>query len=155
MLPVENTLEHGWFALARHRAFDKLISATDYRSYRGGSQKAGFIHVPNERKADNEALLDIVESVERDHLSEVQRDNVELCGTREEWTGPKRHEPFVFVICGHNVRPGRFRRCVESLLAQEGADRGAVVVDDASMNGFGDCNGRLFSLSAISRSRAP
>ena len=138
VLPVENTLEGGRFSLAWHRAFDNLISATDYRSYRGGSPEAGFIHVPNERKADSEALLDIIESVERGHIPEVQLDNVELCGTREDWTGPERHEPFVFVICGHNVKPGRFRRCVESLLAQEGADWGAVVIDDASTNGFGD-----------------
>ena len=131
VLPVENTLEDGRFALAWHRAFDNLISTTAYRSYRGGGQKAGFIHVPNERKADSETLLDIVESVERGHMPEVQLDNVELRGTREDWTGPKRHEPFVFIICGRNVRPGRFRRCVESLLAQEGADWGAVVVDDA------------------------
>ena len=138
VLPVENSLVDGRFALAWHRAFDNLISATDYRSYRGGSPEAGFIHVPNERKADSEALLDIVESVERGHLPEVQLDNVELCGTRKDWIGPKRHEPFVFVICGRNVRPGRFRRCVESLLTQESADWGAVVVDDASTNGFGD-----------------
>ena len=75
VLPVENTLEGGRFTLGWHRAFDNLISATDYRSYRGGSPEAGFIHVPNERKADNEALLDIVESVERGHMPEVQLDN--------------------------------------------------------------------------------
>ena len=138
VLSVENTLEDGRFATAWHRVFDNLISTSDYRSYRGGSPEAGFIHVPNERKADSEALLDIVESVERGHMPEVQLDNVELCGSSKDWTGPKRHEPFVFVICGHNVRPGRFRRCVESLLEQEGLDWGAVVVDDASTNGFGD-----------------
>ena len=138
VLPVENSLEDGRFALAWHRAFDNLISASDYRSHRGGSPEAGFIHVPNELKADNEPLLDIVESVERGHMPEVQLDKVELCGTREDWTGPKRHEPFVFVICGRNVRPGLFKRCVESLLAQDSEDWGAVVIDDASMNGFGD-----------------
>ena len=36
------------------------------------------------------------------------------------------------------MQPGRFRRCVESLIAQETGDWGAVVVDDASTNGFSD-----------------
>ena len=42
------------------------------------------------------------------------------------------------MICGRNVDPGRFKRCIESLAAQNAEDWGAVVVDDASTNGFGD-----------------
>ena len=55
-----------------------------------------------------------------------------------DWAGPKRTEPFVFVICGRNVNPGQFKRCIDSLTAQVGHDWGAVLVDDASTNGFGD-----------------
>ena len=40
-------------------------------------------------------------------------------------------------------RPGRFKRCFESLAAQRGDDWGAVIVDDASTNGFGDYAGML------------
>jgi len=145
VLPVGNSLEDGRFTLAWHRAFDNFISASEYRSYRGGNPESGFIHVPNEHKADNEALLDIVDSVERGHIPEVQLDKVGLCGTPDDWCGPKRHEPFVFVISGRNVRPGRFKRCVESLLARESADWGAVVIDDASTNGFGEYAEMLFA----------
>ena len=49
-----------------------------------------------------------------------------------DWRIPERNERFVFVICGRNVMPERFRRCWDSVLRQNRADWGAVVVDDAS-----------------------
>ena len=138
VLPVSNHVERGRFALAWHRAFDRLVASTDYRSYRGGDPRTAFIHVPNERKADPDDWLNIMEAVERGHIPDAQLGGVELTGTSLDWAGPRRNEPFIFVICGRNVEPARFRRCIESLLAQEGDDWGAVVVDDASANGFGD-----------------
>ena len=138
VLPVANELENGRFTLAWHRAFDRFIAATDYRSYRGGDPRTAFIHVPNDRKAGHQEWMDIIDAVERGHVPEAQLGNVELTGSASDWAGPKRHEPFVFVICGRNVDPGRFKRCVESLIAQSVQDWGAVVVDDASSNGFGD-----------------
>ena len=138
VLPVANELENGRFTLAWHRAFDRLIAATDYHSYRGGDPRTSFIHVPNDRKADYQEWMDIVDAVERGHVPGAQWGNVELTGSASDWTGPKRHEPFVFVICGRNVDPSRFKRCVESLVAQSVQEWGAVVVDDASSNGFGD-----------------
>ena len=62
--------------------------------------------------------MDIVDAVERGHVPGAQLGNVELTGSASDWAGPKRHEPFVIVICGRNVDPGRFKRCVESLVAQ-------------------------------------
>ena len=138
VLPVPNEVERGRFALAWHRAFDRFIAATDYRSYRGGGPGTAFIHVPNERKADQREWLNIVSSVERGHMPASQMGKVELAGSASDWAGPKRYEPSVFVICGRNVDPGRFKRCFESLVAQSMHDWGAVVVDDASSNGFGD-----------------
>ena len=137
-LPVSNQLEQGQFALAWHRAFDRFIASTDYHSYRGGDPRTAFIHVPNERKTDPDEWLNIMGSVERGHIPAAQFGNVELTGPSSDWAGPKRYEPFVFVICGRNVEPARFKRCFESLVAQESVAWGAVVVDDASTNGFGD-----------------
>src|SRR3546814_12725336 len=48
------------------------------------------------------------------------------------WLTPRRFEPFVFIIAGRNVAPGRFRRCLESILRQRRDDWGAIVIDDAS-----------------------
>ncbi len=144
-LPIENQLKGDRFALPWHRAFDKFISAGEYRSYRGGHPGVGYIHVPNERKTDKEDLLDILDSVERGYIPDVQLGSVDLRGTDADWAGPKRSEPFVFVICGRNVHSARFKRCVESLLAQKNRSWGALVVDDASTNGFGDYAETLLS----------
>ena len=138
VLPVSNEIEEAHFALPWHRAFDRFIAATEYRSYRGGNPKTAFIHVPNDRKTDHREWLDIISAAERDHVPPTQLWNVELTGSASDWAGPKRFEPFIFVICGRNVDPGRFKRCIESLAAQSAEDWGAVVVDDASTNGFGD-----------------
>ena len=138
LLPISNELENGQFVLAWHRAFDRFIAASGYRSYRGGSPKTSFIHVPNDRKAEADEWLDAVGAVERGYIPEVQLGKVELTGSAKDWAGPQRNEPFVFVICGHNVAHGRFKRCVQSMIAQQGVEWGAVVVDDASTNGFGD-----------------
>ena len=138
VLPVDNELERGQFSLAWHRAFDRVIAASNWRSYRGCDPRTAFIHVPNDRKADYREWMDIAGSVERGHLPAAQLGNVELTGSASDWAGPKRHEPFVFVICGRNVDPGRFKRCFESLAAQSVQEWGAVVVDDASTNGFDD-----------------
>ena len=138
ILPVSNELENGQFTLAWHRAFDRFISASGYHSYRGGNPKTAFIHVPNDRKTEVDEWLDIVGAVERGHIPVVQLGRAELTGSTRDWTGPQRNEPFVFVICGRNVAHGRFKRCFQSLIAQQGGEWGAVVVDDASTNGLGD-----------------
>ena len=138
VLPVANELEQGRFTLAWHRAFDRYIAGTDYRCYRGGDPGTAFIHVPNDRKTDIDGWFDVMASVERGHVPGEQLGNVELTGTAAAWAGPKRHEPVVFVICGRNVEAARFKRCFESLVAQASGDWGAVVVDDASSNGFGE-----------------
>ena len=58
--------------------------------------------------------------------------SVELVGGPLGWVPRVRSEPLVFVITGRNVPPGRMRRCLDSLVAQRGADWGAVIVDDGS-----------------------
>ena len=138
VLPISNELDNGRFAMAWHRAFDRFISSTDYHSYRGGDPRTATIHVPNDRKTDPGALFEIIDAVERGYVPPVQVGSVEMTGSDTNWAGPKRRERFVFVICGRNVDPGRFRRCFDSLTAQSGNDWGAVIVDDASANGFGD-----------------
>ena len=138
VLPVPNELEGGRFSLSWHRTFDRFIGSSDYQSYRGGNPATASIHIPNDLKADEEGLREIVNSVERGFVPACQMEYAELVGSVLDWAGPKRSEPFVFVICGRNVDPGRFRQCFESLIAQECCEWGAVVVDDASTNGFDD-----------------
>ena len=145
VLPVPNHLEGDRFALPWHRAFDRFIASTKFRSYRGGDPRTSYIHVPNERKSDHGEWSNIIDAVEWGHVPAAQMGRVELTGSVSEWTGPKRYDPFVFVICGHNVEPVRFKRCLLSLIEQGGDGWGAVVVDDASTNGFGDYAGMLLA----------
>ena len=138
VLPVQNELQDGRFAMSWHRAFDRVIASGDYRSYRGGDPRTATIHVPNDRKRDVTDLFDIVGAVERGFVPSCQSESMDLVGSLADWAVPKRDEPYVFVICGRNVDPGRFRQCFESLVEQDSGDWGAIVVDDASTNGFGD-----------------
>ena len=138
VLPVPNELEDGRFSMSWHRAFDKAIASGDYRSYRGGDPRTASIHVPNNRKSNVTELLEIVSAVERGFVPSCQMESTELVGSSGNWAGPKRDEPYVFVICGRNADPGKFRQCFESLVAQDAGTWGAIVVDDASTNGFGD-----------------
>ena len=84
-----------------------------------GDPRTAFIHVSNDRKSDVMDLLEIVGAVERGFVPSCQLESTDLVGSSGDWTGPKRGEPFVFVICGRNVDPMRFRQCFESLVAQD------------------------------------
>ncbi len=145
VLPISNELERGRFVMPWHRAFDRFVSSSDYRSYRSGDPTTAFVHVPNDRKTDVDELFDAVGAVEGGHIPGAQFASVDMVGSIADWSGPKRGERFVFIVCGRNVDPGRFRRCFESLVAQEDCEWGAVVIDDASNNGFGDYAEMLFA----------
>ena len=138
VLPIHNKVTDGRFAYSWHRAFDHFIVYSRYNSYRGGNSKTAFIHVPNYYKTDIEKWMNIMDSVERGHVPAVQSGCVNLVGTISDWLGPKRTESFVFVICGRNVKPGKFKQCFESIVCQRCNDWGAVVIDDASDNEFGE-----------------
>ena len=138
VLPIYNEFRDGRFTLSWHRAFDAFIASGQYRCYRGGNTGTGFIHVPNSCKRRVDELFDVIKSVERGYVPDVQLGCVNLVGSGMDWAGPKRSERFVFVICGHNVNPGRFKQCILSILAQKSVPWGAILIDDASSNGFGD-----------------
>ena len=137
-LPAPNESSGDRLRLAWHRAFDRLIAQSGWRNYRGGRKDTFAIHIPNAAKADPERLFEITDRVERGYIPRAQIGEVELAGGADEWAGPKRNEPFVFVICGRNVPPGRFKRCWDSVICQSAADWGAIVIDDASDNGLAD-----------------
>ena len=138
VLPVSNEVVGNQWRLPWHRAFDRLIANSEYRAYRGGRPDTFFIHVPNDAKTDTARLLSMIDRVEQSYIPPAQTGQVNLTGSWPEWAGPKRDEPFVFIICGRNVAPGRFRRCFDSLVSQSVTDWGAVIVDDASDNGLPD-----------------
>ena len=137
-LPAPNEPRGDTLRLAWHRAFDRLIAQSDWRNYRGGRKETFAIHIPNAAKTDHERLFEIIDRVEQGFIPRAHLGEVELAGGVDDWAGPKRNEPFVFVICGRNVPPGRFKRCWDSVASQSVADWGAIVIDDASDNGLAD-----------------
>jgi hypothetical protein len=118
-----------------HRALDATIRDGGLASWRGGDRRTGFIHPPNALKQPRGAWLDVLDRLEAGFVPAAQVGQVELGSVGDPWWGPKRSEPFVFVVCGRNVEPGRLRRCLDSLSSQRGPSWGAVVIDDASDNG--------------------
>ncbi len=137
LLPLPNFDEGGAPQLSWHRALDRKVAIGAAKSVRGGGG-AFCVHPPNARKSDIAAWEEVRMSIARGRVPPVQRNQVEWTGTLAEWRGPERHERFVFVICGRNVPPERFRRCWDSVLRQNSSNWGAIVVDDASEPWIGD-----------------
>lgn len=133
--PLPNHVEGGLLGLPWHRALDARIRDAGLGSWRGGDRRAGFVHPPNALKEPRDPWLDVLDRVEAGDVPAAQAGHVDLVSTGAMWWEPKRSEPFVFVICGRNVEPGRIRRCFDSVVAQRGPEWGAIVIDDASDNG--------------------
>ena len=130
--PLPNRLDGDRLALPWHRALDRAIEWGAGRSWRGGDRRTFYVHPPNSRKRDVAGWLTVLDRIEHGVVPRVQVGQVDWTGGIADWMGPVRREPFVFVVSGRNVRPGRFRRCIESMARQKGQRWGAVIFDDAS-----------------------
>ncbi|MDE0174258.1 MAG: glycosyltransferase [Defluviicoccus sp.] len=130
--PLPNRTDGDRLALPWHRALDRAIEAGAGRSFRGGDRRTFHVHPPNARKNDLDAWFAALDRIEHGAVPRVQTGRPDWTGGIAEWMGPPRREPFVFVVSGRNVPPGRFRRCLESMTRQKGPRWGAVIVDDAS-----------------------
>jgi glycosyltransferase involved in cell wall biosynthesis len=132
ILPLPNAAASGAPRLSWHRALDEAVREGRGTSLRGGDGRAFCVHPPNARKGDIDAWEEVRAAVARGYVPPLQQDKIEWAGTLADWRRPERYERFVFVICGRNVKPERFRRCWNSVLRQDRRDWGAVVIDDAS-----------------------
>ena len=130
--PLPNRLDGEQLALPWHRALDGLVARDGYRCFRGGDRRTFYVHPPNIRKRDVEQWFAILDRIEHGAIPSIQAGSVELTGEVDDWMGPSRREKFVFIVSGRNVEPGRFRRCIKSMIRQKGAQWGAVIFDDAS-----------------------
>lgn len=130
---------------AWHRALDAVVRRGLAHSLRGGDHRSFFIHPANDRKRDCLALARITERAATGSVPTVQLDAVDLQGSLAEWIEPTRFEPFVFIIAGRNVEPGRLLRCLESVQRQTYGNWGAVVIDDASRPAWAEAHRRACS----------
>ena len=130
--PLPNRLDGDRLALPWYRALDRAVAQGNGRSLRGGDRRTFYVHPPNARKGDTSQWLAVLDRIEHGVVPSVQKGQVEWIGGLTDWMGPPRREPFVFVVSGRNVPPGRLRRCIESMARQKGPRWGAVLFDDAS-----------------------
>ena len=130
--PLPNSLDEGRLALSWHRSLDVAIRRGAGRSYRGGDRRTFYVHPPNTRKRDVAGWFSVLDRIEHGVVPCVQKGKLHWAGAIADWMGPLRREPFVFVVSGRNVPAGRLRRCIDSMVRQQGPRWGAVVFDDAS-----------------------
>ena len=130
--PLPNWTEGDRLALPWHRALDRAIEEGAGQSFRGGDRRTFHVHPPNTRKNDIAEWFAVLDRIEHGAVPRVQTGRADWTGGIAKWMGPRRREPFVFVVSGRNVPPGRFRRCLESMARQKGELWGAVIFDDAS-----------------------
>jgi len=131
---------------AWHRALDASVQVGFAHSLRGGDRRTFFVHPTNDRKANDIELSRIADRVGTGQVDARQFGAVNLVGSIEQWIAPTRFEPYVFIISGRNVEPGRFRRCLDSVLCQERTDWGAIVFDDASYPAWSELQRDLCSV---------
>lgn len=143
--PLPNHVENNMLELPWHRALDARILQNNLQSFRGGDHRTGFIHPPNELKWPRGGWMDVIERIESGFVPKEQTGEVDLVSTGDNWSHPKRLEPYVFVVCGRNVKPGRLKRCIDSLRVQLGPSWGAIIIDDASDNGAAEYTEILIS----------
>ena len=74
----------------------------------------------------------LIDRAEKCKLPPNQVGHCDLQTGLSPWLASERNEPFIFVICGRDVQPGRFWNCINSVLVQTRQDWGAIVIDDNS-----------------------
>lgn len=130
--PFVNPLNNGRPSLSWHRAIDQAVKSGRITSLRGASARTAFVHPPNELKRSHQDWMLLLDLIEKFPVPEAQTGRVDLVGGPLSWVPRTRAEPFIFVITGRNVPPGRMSRCLESIGAQQRSDWGAVIIDDGS-----------------------
>ena len=136
--PLPNRLDGDRLALPWYRALDRAVAQGTSRSLRGGDRRIFFVHPPNARKRNVAQWFAVLDRIEHGVVPNIQKGQVDWAGGLADWMGPERREPFVFVVSGRNVAPGRLRRCIESMARQKGPRWGAVLFDDASEPGIAE-----------------
>ena len=131
-LPLPNRSAAGRLELPWHRSLDRAVREGAGRSYRGGDRRTFYVHPPNARKRHVAEWMAVLDRIEHGIIPPVQKGEPEWVGDEPDWLGPSRREPFVFMVAGRNVPPGRLRRCIDSMLRQQGPQWGAMLFDDAS-----------------------
>ena len=115
---------------------DAKIATGEFRSYRGSGQGLYFVYPPISLKQDPESSMILLDAVERNALpvAQVGRADLQLNASSglRDFIVPCCKAEYVFIVCGHSISPGRFRRCIDSILNQDLQHWEAIIISDAS-----------------------
>jgi glycosyltransferase involved in cell wall biosynthesis/ubiquinone/menaquinone biosynthesis C-methylase UbiE len=133
-LPLPNKLTGtGVLQFPWHRALDTRLAHTRWQSYRGGDCRTFFIHIPNDKKHNTNFWYNVVRSIERKQIPEIQENSVDLTGRLADWTGTLSND-YVFIVRGKDVPISKVRRCVASVSRQQDQSFGLILIDAGSSN---------------------
>ena len=130
--PFPNSITDGKLVLSWHRSMDESAREGRIQSLRGACHSTAFVHPGNEFKRSVEDWMLILDAIEKFPAPIAQIGKVDLVDDPLEWIPRQRAEPFVFIVTGRNVDPGRAMRCLESMARQKSVEWGAVIIDDES-----------------------
>jgi len=130
--PFPNSTHGQFLQESWHRSFDQRIKGSEYLSLRIGDPQLWTMHPQNSWKQLKDEWLTVQYICQRGPVPEDQYSHHEWSVPVEEWLGPKRNEPFVFILQGRNISPGRMRRAIDSIQRQTRIDYGAIIIDDGS-----------------------
>ena len=136
LLPLNNYIEEGCFAQTWHRSLDCLIITSPKLSLRYHSKDLFFVHVENHYKNDADMLETVSLAIENGFVPDIQKENVNLVGYREDWI-PKTDANIVVVSRGKNTSVERVKRMLDSLETQS-ANNFALIYTDANSNNGSD-----------------
>ena len=134
--PFPNSIAEGKLALSWHRSMDKAAQEGRIESLRGAVLSTSFVHPSNEFKRSVTDWMLLMDAIERFPVPAAQIGKVDLIDDPLQWIPRQRAEPFVFIVTGRNVPPGRAMRCLESMACQKDVEWGAVIIDDGSSAQF-------------------
>lgn len=130
--PLPANVENGRLTTAWYRALHAVQRARGLRTVRGGNPDSFYIHPPNARKADGDALGRVRDLVSQGLVPDDQLGRWDLEAPPTSWRYPPRGERVVVLARGRNTSPEKVRRFAAGLAIQRDQDFGVVVVDDAS-----------------------
>ena len=134
-LPLPNNIIQGQLQLPWHRSFDLVLEGKE--SVRFADGDAWFIHPENQRKTEQNFLATAAERIENGWFCLKQKEQVNLQGSRDEWT-EKTNADVVVYVRGYNTPCEKLKRLFDSFKRQTFQRFDIVYIDDASTNESAD-----------------
>jgi glycosyltransferase involved in cell wall biosynthesis len=132
LLPLPAGVRNGHLDTTWYRALHAAQRARGLRTLRGGCGVTFYLHPPNTRKADADALGRVRDLIAQGIFPPEQAGRWDLEAPTEQWRYPARPEPVVVLARGRNTTGEKLERFVAGLAIQDDQSFGVIVVDDAS-----------------------